>query len=61
MVRLCGREHLMEHIREPLRRIIETTLDDLVDLVISMPEGEERDEWNRRINQLEEELLHHEP
>jgi hypothetical protein len=48
----------MEHIREPLRRSLETTLDDLVELVLSMPEGEARDEWNRRINQLEEELLH---
>jgi hypothetical protein len=48
----------MEHIREPIKRIIETTLDDLVDLVLSMPEGEARNEWNKRINQLEEELLH---
>lgn len=46
----------MEHIWEVARRLIEPLLDDLVEVVVEMPEGEHKADLNRFIHELDEQL-----
>jgi len=54
-------EQVMEPIGAALKRHIEDLLDDVVELVVTLPEGERKTELSHRAHVLEELLMAESP